>query len=138
MVSLDTQRPCWYIWQKYRSKIRRNLKSASIKITNTQKSRVFLSRLVKNLVGMVLCTLLMLEVSEGTLPKGHPQTLLDFYFPEFWSSGPKQVFAQIAPFGSQFSERKRHLNFSHINFLCRPSSPGLSQGQTRVCRASTV
>ena len=29
-----------------------------------------------------------------------------------------------------FSERKRHINFFHINFLCRPSSPGLSQGQT--------
>ena len=31
---------------------------------------------------------------------------------------------------AQFSERKRHINFFHINFLCRPSSPGLSQGQT--------
>ena len=30
------------------------------------------------------------------------------------------------------SERKRHINFFHINFLCRPSSPGLSlRGQTR-------
>ena len=28
------------------------------------------------------------------------------------------------------SERKRRINFFHINFLCRPSSPGLSQGQT--------
>ena len=28
------------------------------------------------------------------------------------------------------SERKRHINFFHINFLCRPASPGLSQGQT--------
>ena len=25
------------------------------------------------------------------------------------------------------SERKRHINSFHINFLCRPSSPGLSQ-----------
>ena len=31
---------------------------------------------------------------------------------------------------SKDSERKRHINFFHINFLCRPSSPGLSQGQT--------
>ena len=29
------------------------------------------------------------------------------------------------------SERKRHINIFHINFLCRPSTPGcLSQGQT--------
>ena len=28
------------------------------------------------------------------------------------------------------SERKRHINVFHSNFLCRPSSPGLSQGQT--------
>ena len=28
------------------------------------------------------------------------------------------------------SERKRHINSFHINFLCRPSSPGLSQGLT--------
>ena len=27
-------------------------------------------------------------------------------------------------------ERKRHINVFHINFLCRPSSPGSSQGQT--------
>ena len=34
---------------------------------------------------------------------------------------------QIAAFSS---ECKRHINFLHINFPCRPSSPGLSQGQT--------
>ena len=28
------------------------------------------------------------------------------------------------------SERKRHINYFHINFLCRPSPPGLSLGQT--------
>ena len=32
------------------------------------------------------------------------------------------------------SERKRHINFLHINFLCRLSAPGLWQGQTRACR----
>ena len=33
----------------------------------------------------------------------------------------------------ELSERKRHINFFHINFLCRPSSPGLSLGFHRVC-----
>ena len=35
----------------------------------------------------------------------------------------------------QNSERKRHIEFFHINFLCHPSAPppGLSQGQTRAC-----
>ena len=31
------------------------------------------------------------------------------------------------------SERKKHLNVFHINFLCRPLAPGLSQGQTQIC-----
>ena len=33
-------------------------------------------------------------------------------------------------FGNFVSERKRHINSFHINFLCRPSPPGLSKGQT--------
>ena len=33
------------------------------------------------------------------------------------------------------SERKRHINFRHINFLCRPSSPGLFQGQTNPVKS---
>ena len=44
-----------------------------------------------------------------------------------------------APFSAVFRERKRHINFYHINSVCRPSSPecprdklGLSQGQTRL------
>ena len=40
--------------------------------------------------------------------------------------------------GTEPSERKRHINSYHINFLCRPSSPGLSQGQTQRNWASTV
>ena len=40
--------------------------------------------------------------------------------------------------GPLSSEQKRHVNFFHLNFLCLPSSPGLSQGQTRWNRASTV
>ena len=30
----------------------------------------------------------------------------------------------------KISERKMHINFFHINFLCCTISPGLSQGQT--------
>ena len=47
--------------------------------------------------------------------------------------GTRKMFALLASasfFCERVSERKRHINFIHINFLCRPSSPGLSLGQT--------
>ena len=45
--------------------------------------------------------------------------------------GPRKCFwATSGSLSPKTSERKRHINFFHINFLCLPSSPGLSQGQT--------
>ena len=35
--------------------------------------------------------------------------------------------------GAQSSERKRHINFFHINFLCPPFVPGIVPGTNRVC-----
>ena len=40
-------------------------------------------------------------------------------------SEPKTGTARTVP-----GEQKRHINFFHVNFLCRPLAPGLSQGQT--------
>ena len=41
-----------------------------------------------------------------------------------WATKSKKLVQNM------FSERQRHINFFHINFLSRPSSPGLSRGQT--------
>ena len=55
------------------------------------------------------------------------------YFPEFGVFSPirkstkNRGFSQKWGFCEFSSEQKRHMNFQHINFCCRPSCPGLSQ-----------